>query len=390
MDIKINAPSFKLIEFETYCYWKLLNLLIKQANSHIARHTYGCEDGLISFFALSLQLDCSVFLFEALKFYEYIVPEKVAIIKTHPEYSNLEVVRNNIHTYYKGGNFQKKANKIIVEKLKTYKMDKIDCLYPLRNDISLLFTIEDRTRRLIGSDYIIHHCIFESENKKWDGICFQNYAQYISETITGLVSRVDETVYVMPELVAEDHPPQIELFDFKSADAYSKLPVDSSDSFRLLLMLSQISYGIILVEQILNQSVVFSSNLWTCFLTKICAIKYDESFDNLQSLLNYASADDKVFLQKWLADNGINIEKLLARKFARKLRNTIHYQDILFNPDRCSNGSTAATIEAIYLSNSNIQSMQEFRAISKTLFDEAKQLQSAIQKVFALDKSYLF
>lgn len=70
-----------------------------------------------------------------------------------PRYSDLKVVRNNIHTYFKKGGFDRKASRIIEEKLKEYKPDKPDLFYMLRNDISLVFQIKNNARYLMGNDY---------------------------------------------------------------------------------------------------------------------------------------------------------------------------------------------------------------------------------------------
>lgn len=387
-----NNPQYlsglHLLQFEAVCHFNLTKYLIKIFKTDISQPRYGCESGLNAFIAMGYQLDASVFLYETVKHFALFSPEESKVFIEQPLYTDLEVVRNNIHTYFKNGGFAKKANIITENQLKEYNLDKPDLFQMLRSDISLVFQIENNIRHLIGTDYFIYHCIYESENKKWAGTDYRDYAAFLSASIKGIASTVDETPYQLSSLNLLEQMPTVELFDFKSADLESCSAVARTSTFRLILMLYQISYILILAEKIFDYTTINRDDLWTCFFTKLLAIKYDESFDNLQSLLRYSEKDDKQRLIEYCKNEELMIENLIAREFAQKLRNTIHYQQLHFDTNKIEDGSTKNIITAIYLSNTDTNSMREFRNKSAVMVREMKLLQKVIRKIIPVDKDY--
>ena len=143
-----------------------------------------------------------------------------------------------------------------------------------------------------------------------------------------------------------------------------------------------------LVEKVLYHESFKNDDLWICYFSKLLAIKYDESVDNLLSLLQYASADDKAKLASALAEFNFDTEKLIARNFARDLRNTIHYQDLKCDLSLLRANTTRELILAIYLSNSNVKTIAEFKQLGQSMFDEMKVLQTVIRKIMSVDKTY--
>ena len=303
---------------------------------------------------------------------------------------DLQSVRNNVHTYSKSGGYKKKADSIIANKLSEYKMDSPDYLIFLRNDISLVFIIEDNKRALIGCDYFIYHSFTSPGGKTWEGSRYIDYSIILSSAVKGFASAFDEKIYQLPNIKVklQPKPPRIELFDYKSADVFARIEISQSIIFRLLLILTQISYPIVLIKHLLDTDSIFESDLWVCFFTKLLAIKYDEAFDNIQSMLDHAIKQDRVFIHNMLNSNEIDIEKLKARDFAQKLRNSIHYQDIPFDVSLCENETTIAIIKATYLSITNVKTMDDFRCLKNDMINEAQQLQSVIQQAFSLNKTY--
>lgn len=388
MNSSVNALSISLCQFEAWCNLQIIRNFLKQNSRNTYESIYGYENGFTSFVSPSMILDNSVYIYEALKLYGGFSPEDITTIKETAEYTDLKVIRNNIHAFYKGGGYKNKANTIISEKLSDFKMDKQDISYPLRSDISLVFQISDRTRHLIGSDYFFKHCIYETHNREWEGSHIRRYAAFVSSTIRGFSEVTDETVYNMIPLPYGNNEIRIELFDYKSADLFARVNASHNTVFRLLLTLSQISYGILLVECLIDKESTFKSDLWVCFLTKLLALKYDEAFDNISSLLTYSNAGDKTFVEDMLNLGDIDINTLNVRQFAQGLRNTIHYQYIEFDMDLVEDNTTASWIKAIYLSNSTFRTMKEFRKSSNYLLCELKLLQRALQKAFNLDKAY--
>lgn len=141
-----------------------------------------------------------LFFYESIKHFYIFAGKESKVFTEQSFYTDLEVMRNNIHTYFKDGGFAKKANTIIADKLKEYKLNKPDIFYTLRNDISLVFYIEKNFRYLIGCDYFIYHCNYESENKKWSGTDYQNYSEFLSSNIKAIASTVDEILYQLSQL----------------------------------------------------------------------------------------------------------------------------------------------------------------------------------------------
>ena len=275
-------PGLYLLQFEAICHDNLIKCLNELLTTELEKPKYGCVNGLNTFISFGHFLDESIFLYESLKHFSILSLDDKKAFTELPRYSDLKVVRNNIHTYFKKGSFDKKASRIIEEKLKEYKLDKPDLLYLLRNDISLVFQIKNNARFLIGSDYFIYHCIDESVNKTWTGLDYKEYAAFISSSIKGIASSIDKTQYCLSDLILLEKMPSIELFDFKSSDLFVSSAVSQVSTFRLLLMLYQISYALILVEEIFDINRINEDDLWSCFFIKLVAIKYDESFDNLQ------------------------------------------------------------------------------------------------------------
>ncbi|MBR0599782.1 hypothetical protein [Sinanaerobacter chloroacetimidivorans] len=381
--------GLSLLQFEAACHFNLTKHLIELFKFHAPQPQYGCERGLNTFIAMGHQLDASVFLYESIKQLSIWDDEECKVFKEQPFYADLEVVRNNIHTYFKNGGFAKKANTIIGQKLKEYKLDKPDVFHMLRSDISLVFEIVDDLKCLIGCDYFIYHCIYESENKEWVGIDYHGYAEFLSSNIKAIALTVDETQYLLSQLHFREKMPVVELFDYKSADLVNCSAVSSISTFRLVLMLYQISYILLLLDEIFDYESINKDDMWACFFSKLLAIKYDEAFDNLQSLLTFSKKDDRRILLEYCKNENLIIGNLVAREFAQKLRNTIHYQTILLDTNKFRENSTRGIVTAIYLSNTDTNSMGEFKNKSKAMILEMKLLQKFIRKIISVDKKLL-
>ena len=375
-----------LLRFENICHFELIKQFLKVFSSDKTPPVYGVEAGLDSFLSMGIQLDSAVYLYESIKHMNVIVPQECKEIMSTSEFKTLEIVRNNVHTYFKKGNFALKANQIIDKNLNEYKLKEHDIFFALRNDISLAFQIIDNTRQLVGCDYFIQHCLFESDNKQWIGEDYRNFAAYLSSHIKAFAETVDETAYRLDPLSIKSNISPIELFDYKSADLFAGSQLSDTTAFRFMLMIFQISYGIFFVEEVLSHESYKDDDLWACFLSKLLAIKYDESIDNLTSLLQYATTEDKRKILSELGD--FDISNLSARGFARDLRNTIHYQELQFDLKLQSGTTTRDHIVAIYLSNCGVQSIKEFREKARIMFEEMKKLQTIIRKIMGVDKTY--
>lgn len=54
----------------------------------------------------------------------------------------------------------------------------------------------------------------------------------------------------------------------------------------------------------------------------------------------YSSKEDKKTLLEYCESESLRIDNLVARRFSQKLRNTIHYQEILLDVNKIEEGST--------------------------------------------------
>ena len=335
-------------------------------------------------------MDASVFLYEYIKHMDLIFHQKSNQLTSSAEFKMLENVRNNVHTFSKNGKFAQKAKKIIDNKLEEFNMKEHDDLYDFRNDISLIFEINGHTRQLIGVDYFIKHCLLECDVENWESTDYKNFGEYVSSKIKYFATNVNPQTYKLNILNTNTLQPQVELFNYKSEDLFTNSGLSNATTFRLMLILFEISYGMMLVEKILSQKSYKDDDLWVCFFSKLLAIKYDESIDNLSSLLQYASTEDKTRLTSVLANFNFDINTLMARGFARDLRNTIHYQDLKFDLSLLKGNTTREYIRAIYLSNSGVKTMGEFKLSALEMFNEMKILQNVIRKITSVDKTYSF
>ena len=266
-------------------------------------------------------------------------------------------------------------------------MEKHDFLYPLRSDISLAFSIENQTRKLIGCDYFVDHCFFESDNKNWFGNDYYEFSFTISRSIKELNELLDTSKHNLNSLSTNTSLTPIELFDYQSEKIYKRVPLDRALVFRLLLVQSQISYGLILVNEILNINEITTPRLWICFAAKLLAIKYDESFDNIDNMFKYASQKDHEYLAQWIKKNKLAKNNIKARKFAQSLRNTIHYQ-MIESHESLRKLSTTSAQEDIYCINSGVLGFNMFFNMLKVMIEESSRLQEAIHNLFGLEKKY--
>ena len=263
-----------LLRFENICYLELIKRFIDVFRLEKPPLKYGVEEGLDAYFSFGLQLDTAVYLYEAVKHISCIVPETTEVFMSSSEFKILETLRNNVHTFFKKGNFAFKAGEIIDNTLEEYKLKDPDVLFSLRNDISLAFEISGNCRQLVGCDYFIKHCLFECNGQVWCGEDYKSFAEYVSSNIKYLAESVDETCYQLHPLTIKDNQPQIELFDYKSYDLFAGSKLSNATAFRLMLMLFQISYGILLVEKILSYESYKNDDLWVCFISKLLAVKF--------------------------------------------------------------------------------------------------------------------
>ena len=267
-------------------------------------------------------------------------------------YERLKSVRNSIHLYNKSGSYRPKATEIVKSQLELFDMLSKDALFELRYDISLIYEISKENKKLLGTNYNVSH-ILESKFS-WTGEDIRQYSQDTA-TLLNMFSSLDWFALPEPdETVLTSKHIQIELFDLKSADLFKLIHLDSATTFRLLLMLSAISYVECLFEMYIDIDKTLKSDIWLCFLNKLVAVKYDEVFDSLDNLLVHINDKDKKVLVSIFQSDRINIKKLKRREVAKNLRNMIHYASNDFAISSVENDKVEINVCQIYARKSGL------------------------------------
>ena len=82
--------GLELLRFENICYLNLIKRFIDVFRSEKKPLKYGVEEGLDAYFSFGLQLDTSVYLYEAVKHIKSIVPEATEAFTSSSEFKTLE------------------------------------------------------------------------------------------------------------------------------------------------------------------------------------------------------------------------------------------------------------------------------------------------------------
>ncbi len=379
--------SINLILFESKYYFALITQFLLTNETENKKPRYGAYDGYSSLISPLFSQDMSVFVYEFIKFLKYFnVPIKEYYEDFSEDFFNrLKVVRHNIHLYNTKGSYKEKGMQIIYKQLFQFGLDKWHFLNFLKKDISIIYKIADTKKILLGTDYTSKH-IFEENRTTWSGKQRKQFAYEISYIITKLSQSIKlkfEQGDELPNMdILRTRPFQIELFDCKSSVIFSDLPLSKITAFRILLILTSISYASCIIEIHIDQSKVTKDIGWLCFLTKWIAIKYDEAFDSLQNLLKYIDEEEKTIINLKLKEYNIDLCKLKYRSVARKLRNMLHYSKNETPLQKDSEGTIIVDIFHIYAINSGLANTHEFNDAFLGIQTELHKLEICLRSLF--------
>lgn len=385
MDNYSLLPGYTLSMFEIYCTYELLLFYVNNIAKQETEEKYGDANLLNLFVSTGLVVDLAIHLYEYIELLDLLSPGIVVLLRDDPDYSVLRKLRMNMHTYNKNGGYNKEASKIIAAQSDAFDMDSRDATYILRNDISLFYEIKNGQMLFSGSNYYWFHTYKGVEQDKCSGSGLRDFAAKMTKLIKNFRETINETAYNMPPLVMRREVPLLEGFDYKSVDLFERVPLDKGSVIRLQSILYQLSYGLFLTESLLEMDVMESNNLWYCYFLKNIAVKFDESVDNILSMITHGPEEGQEQLKSLLFTHGLDFNSFQTSKIACELRNTIHYQETKLNENLIGD-TTASYIEAIYISNTTGESMQVLRLWGAKLFQEARQLRDAIRAIFCLDK----
>lgn len=390
-DLKINPDtinSIALILLDSKHYSAIADQFIYASKIETHLPTSGEATGYSAFISSFFIQDMSVFTYEFLTFLK---KNNVCINGLLDKcesgfYERLRTIRYNIHLYNKYGSYRQKSNSIISTELKSFGLEKRSLLKPLRKDISLVFRIDPGKEKLLGTNYSSKH-IFEENSKTWSRQQRKNYACEIAKIVSEIpdyfkgILRLNDCVPTNGIVVFR--PMQIELFDFKSYILFSKTSVSEPVAFRLLLVLTSLSYTTSFFDMHIDSHELKKDTGWLCFLTKWLAIKYDEVFDSIENLLKYINNDDNILITSELCDNGIIMTNLTYRSVARNLRNMIHYSDNDNPPKKNEDGSLVWDVFNLYKVKTGLSSSMEFVCVLQGMQLELKKLENSIRSIFS-------
>ncbi|MCB2296047.1 hypothetical protein LGK95_21595 [Clostridium algoriphilum] len=375
-DIAMNAKCYAYIE-ETYIdIWK---------KSDGVKAKYGDTNGN-SFLVTKFITDISIFIYESITFINSIEdsPLKKELKKLYDEsyYNNLKSIRNNIHLYNTYGSYKDKADNIINNQLKEFNMEEKDWLYPFRNDTSLIYKITNNKGLILGTDYLYKHYIFEVNGLEWTEEETKNYASTSAKILTVLSTKVAKIK--VPIISIKNRDMHIEFFDYKSEELFKNIDIEHSTTLRLILILTELSYISILVDDILNTENLHTINInWMLFLGKYVATKYDEALDSIENSLKYSN--DKIFLRKLFNNN--NNKSLDLRKFGQNLRNMLHF-GLLDIKKQEYDGISKLELTELYLSKTNTDNVEEFITKYSLMRNDMKIIESKIRDALKVEKSF--
>lgn len=374
--------SLGLLTMDAKCYRELCVHLLK-VNESMPQYTLkGVSTGYSSFMFPLFTLDMSIVVHAGLQILARATPiAEILVDFPYDYYERLKLIRNNMHLYNKYGTYKTKAQRIIANQQKEYRTDIRDDLYKYRNDISLAYKVDGEKEHLLGSELTIHH-IYDTEKFSWEG---NDFLQYSQNTATLINTLSNNTFVSLPEIsldVFANRTIHVELFDQKIDVIFSKFSSEKTIPFRLLLILSQISYSNTFYDQCINEQFLPKHPEWFIFFLKWFAIHYDEAFDSIENMTRYSKYGDKENITNILNEftNFANHSKY--RTIAQKFRNTVHYSgnnSRLYLDDK---GSFEINFFKLYAEKTNILTWVELEDSFVGIRNELLILEQRLRELF--------
>jgi hypothetical protein len=381
--IRNALPGIALAEFEVSCLIKMAQTVL-----HSNSYTYSLVDfdaNLTQIFVKHpITQYAVIILCEYVEVLAVVEADTVEEFKELINYSLLRKLRNKLHLFQTRQNWKVSAD-IISSQISNFSMDVIDEFFYLRNDISLFIEIAEEGKLFCGTNYLYLYMlrrIDELQNKQGS---IQNIITNVFQALRGLTDHVRREKFNLADLEFSTNNKPIAGIDYKSADLFARLELEESTTFRLLLSLTLISYSLYLQKNLFDS--VRSDDLWYCFSCKFLAIAFDEAVDNINNMLKHPAETEKSKLRTIFSECNFDAKRLKSIEFARQLRNTLHYEKTRLDTSLIEN-TTASYVKALYISNTSIATMDEFRESGDQLLNDSLNLQRAIRQIFKLDGKF--
>ncbi len=376
--------SLGLLITDAQCYRAICMKLIETSKEDRPA-LLGVGNGSSAFLSTFFSQDISTVVYEGTNLLcRYGSNENELFADSMPGYfERLKSVRNSIHLYNKSGPYRPKATKIVNNQLKEFNMLEMDPFIDLRNDISVIFDLSKTGKRLLGTNYSVFHIL--EDKFGWSGEEVRNYSKNTASFLNTF-SCLDLFVLPSPDnTVLINKSMQIELFDYKSKELFKRTSLDNTTTFRLLLMLSSVSYIECLFEMYIDLDITLKSDLWLCFLNKFVAIKYDEVFDSLENLLAHIKEEEKNVLGPLFQTGCINIGNFKYRDVARKLRNMIHYSSNNYVISFAGNSKPEINVCQVYARRSGLTSWDEMGDNLTGMLEDLSSFGNILREIISLN-----
>lgn len=273
--------------------------------------------------------DLSVFLFETTKMYGYGYNKNIDEIIDNEFYNDLKYIRNKIKLHKKSGN-KKEIENILNIMQARYQTTTKDCLYSLRNDISMFYCDD---KRFVGNSFYSYYVFGKLTNKMSNYEVLKSFSYYISSSIQTLYNVLisEEDKKSLGENFIKEknsYNLSISFIDDKIDTIISTSKFNKIITFQSFLIIQEISFIEILLIYILDIESI-TSTLFLYFIVKQIAIKFDEIFDSIFNIINYM-LEGKTLETILLKEKILPID-LNTKNFAQNLRNNIHYIEYDWN-----------------------------------------------------------
>jgi hypothetical protein len=376
--------SYALFVFDCRCYVAILNQLILAQDKEMQFPLCGDANGYAAFVTSSFLQDASVVVYEGINL---LVNQGVSIVDLlaccgKDYYSKLKIVRNNMHLYNKYGSYTNKATEIINTQLREFDMEQKDEYYDLRNDIALIYEITENGKKLLGTNYYLYHNR-EASFVEWMPMEIIEFA-HDTAMLLNAISQVDIFTFLEPPTdVLICDPSQIELFDYKSEELFKSLNLKTTTTFRLILILSSLSYTNQLIKSHFNIDAINKSGEWICFATKWIAIKYDEIMDCINNLLQYITTSEKEIIESYLKKYDVDILNMHLRNTAQSLRNMLHYSGNNYKITKSDTGKIDSNIFLMHASRAGIRTWRGFISVQREMINNINKMEDCFRDIFS-------
>lgn len=379
---KLNSIGLSI--FDAKCY-RALSLKMLEALKFFPKYALSGNEACYNYLFIMTSVDMSVFADATIELLtESGLSRQEILIEESPEFSKrLKSVRNSIHLYNKNGPYKPKADKIIADTRQRFHTDICDDLHEFRTDDSLVYLIQPGRRLLCGSQLQFFHHSFESTKFLWSGDQQREYTASVA-AIVNTISKLD--VVSVPD-VDQDfltiNPLQLESFNDKMCDVFGQLPTSEATAFRLLLILTRISYALLMLDMFSDQAKLGNYPEWLCFYTKWLAIHYDVARDSLDNLQKHSNSSDASFLQGFLLCDCFSEESSSLRLIAAKLRNMIHYGGYQVQIYNNSKSIPEINPFRLFSEATGISTWNQVMEIFSSLQDALRSMESVLRRAFA-------